>query len=157
MKVTISSLAGLLTACLALALGLSACSTTTAERTPPAGDGAPSVSALEEQYGIRIEGIRLTAAGTMLDFRYRIVDPDRAVALVDRTKKPYLIDQASGLKVAVPSPAKLGPLRATDKYGKPKAGRTYYVLFGNPGRFIEQGSRVTVVIGEFRAEDLVVR
>lgn len=112
---------------------------------------------IEEQYGIKVQSLRLSAAGTMLDFRYQIVDPDKAVTMVDRTNKPYLIDQASGLKVNVPSPAKLGPLRATDKYGKPKVGRTYFVLFGNPGRFIKSGSKVTVVIGEFRAEDLVVQ
>jgi len=111
----------------------------------------------EEKFGIMVQGMRLTSADTMLDFRYKIVDPDKAVPIVDRTIKPYLIDQESGLKVNVPSPAKLGPLRATDKYGKPKAGRTYFVLFGNPGRFIKSGSKVTVVIGEFRAEDLVVQ
>jgi hypothetical protein len=34
--------------------------------------------------------------------------------------------------------------------------RTYFALFANPGRQIEAGDKVTVVIGDFRAEDLIV-
>ena len=35
-------------------------------------------------------------------------------------------------------------------------GRIYFVLFGNQGQRIKSGSKVTVVIGEFRAENLIV-
>jgi len=40
--------------------------------------------------------------------------------LADRGIKPYLIDQASGAKVIVPNPPKVGPLRTTQA---PQAGR----------------------------------
>jgi hypothetical protein len=30
------------------------------------------------------------------------------------------------------------------------------VIFNNPGRLVKKGSRVTVVIGDFKAEGLVV-
>lgn len=92
----------------------------------------------------------------MLDFRYRVVDPQRALPLVERGVDPYLIDQESGGVVTVPNTAKVGPLRQTTKYGEPKPDRVYFILFSNPGRFIEPGSKVTVVIGDFRASDLVV-
>jgi hypothetical protein len=108
---------------------------------------------LEESWGIRILGLRLSAGGYMLDFRYRVLDPTKAAPLLDRSVKPHLIDQASGAKVIVPSPPKIGPLRTTQA---PQAGRSYFVIFANPGVYIERGSKVTVVIGDFRAEDLTV-
>lgn len=113
-------------------------------------------SSIEEVWGIRIQGIRLSAEGYMLDFRYRIIDPDKASTLVNRKFKPYLIHQASGAKLMVPAPSKVGPLRQTTKYGKPKVDRIYFVLFANPGRFVKRGNKVTVVIGDFRAENLTV-
>ena len=57
---------------------------------------------LEETWGIQVEGIRLSAAGYMLDFRYRVLDPEKAAALFDRKTKPYLIDQESGAKFMIP-------------------------------------------------------
>jgi hypothetical protein len=39
---------------------------------------------------------------------------------------------------------------------KPVANRDYIILFGNPGNLVKQGSRVTVVIGDLKVEDLVV-
>lgn len=92
----------------------------------------------------------------MLDFRYRVVDPDKAVPILDFKVKPYLVDHKSGAKFAVPNPPKVGSLRQTTRSGKPVANRVYCVLFANPGRLIEAGNKVTVVIGDFRAENLTV-
>jgi len=118
--------------------------------------GEPSdvdLEQIEEQWGIQIEGIRLSAEGYMLDFRYRVTDPEKAKALFDRREKPYLIDQATGAKFIVPGPPKVGPLRTSNP---PQTDRTYFILFANPGRYVKQGNKVTVVIGDFRAEDLTV-
>jgi len=117
----------------------------------------PEHAGLEEKWGIRVEGIRLSAAGNIMDFRYRIVDADKALALVDRRLTPYVVDKTSGAKFTVPSSAKVGPMRQTTKYGKPKQGRTYFVLFSNPGKFVKRGSQVSVVIGDFEADGLVVQ
>lgn len=137
-----------------LCLCLTGCATTD-NREPQAVAGIPSAG-MEERWGVRIEGIRLSAAGNMLDFRYRVIDAEKASPLVDRRVKPYLLDQASGARLMVPSSPKVGPLRQTSADGKPLAGRTYFILFANPGKYIKAGSRVTVVIGDFRAQDLTV-
>ena len=138
--------------CIVLLL-LSGCATTAKDRDKAAK--AEEIN-IEEQWGVRIESIRTSAAGNLLDFRYRIIDPDKALPLVERKNKPYLIDQESGKTLGVPSGAKIGPLRQTVRYGKPKEDRIYFVLFGNPGGFVKPGNKVTVVIGDFRVEDLVV-
>jgi hypothetical protein len=129
---------------------LTGCATYT---TTKGNDINKSVESIEERWGIKIEGIRLSAADYMLDFRYRVIDPEKAANLFDRKTKPYLIDKESGAKFVVPSPPKVGPLRTTNPA---QADRTYFILFANPGKFIKQGSKVTVVIGDFRAENLTV-
>ncbi len=91
----------------------------------------------------------MSAAGFIIDFRYRVIDSEKAAPLFNRKTKPYLIDQASGMKLAVPNPPKIGPLRTSNK---PQANR----VFANSGGFIESGNRVTVVIGDFKADNLVV-
>lgn len=128
----------------------------TAAMPPGDADELPSAdfAAVEETWGIRVEGIRQSAAGYMLDFRYRVLDPEKAAPLFDRKTKPYLIDQTSGKKFQVPNPPKTGPLRSSNP---PQADRVYAIFFGNPGTYIRPGSMVTVVIGAFKAEDLVVR
>jgi len=109
---------------------------------------------IEERWGIKILSIRQSAAGYMLDFRYRVMEPEKAIQLNNRKVKPYLIDQTSGAKLLVPNPPKIGPLRQTSV--KPIPGRTYFILFANPGKFVKPGNKVTVVIGDFRAEGLTV-
>lgn len=98
------------------------------------------------QWGIEIESLRLTSSGYMLDFRYRVLDARKARPLFARRTKPILIDEATGAQVAVPVPPKTGALRNSND---PKAGRTYFMFFANPGRFIKAGNLVTVTIGTF--------
>jgi len=126
----------------------------------PAEEAAPPVEqpqkmSLEEQWGVKIESLRISAAGNLVDFRYRIIDPEKASYLVDRRNKAFMIDQASGRVLSVPSTAKVGPLRQTVRYGLPKEDRVYFILFGNP-HVLKSGDKVTVVIGDFRAENIVI-
>jgi hypothetical protein len=114
------------------------------------------VDEIRNSWGVEIVGVRRSAANSILDFRYRIVDPEKALPLVDRRIDPMLIDQATGLEIEVPSTPKIGPMRQTTKYGPPKKDRTYFIFFTNPGRRIQAGDEITVEIGEFRVENLVV-
>ena len=111
------------------------------------------LSIAEKKWGLRPLSIQLTAAGNMLDYRFRVIDPDKAMALMKRGDKAYLIDQASGAKLTVPR-TKVGPLRQTGS--KPRAGKIYPILFSNTGKVIQPGSKVTLVIGDFRMENIVV-
>jgi hypothetical protein len=119
----------------------------TAERPQPSSD-------LEDQWGVRVVSLRRTAAGHMLDFRFRIIDPEKAAALLRRQDNAYLIDQASGKKLAVPRMPKVGALRPSAV--KPEAGRIYFILFNNTGDLVQSGNKVTIVSGDFKADHLVV-
>jgi len=108
---------------------------------------------IEERWGIQILSIRLSANDHMLDFRYRVIDPEKAHMLTQKQINPYLIDQATGKKLNV-ARTRLGPMRQTTV--KPISGRNYAILFGNTNKMVKAGSKVTVVIADFKAENLVV-
>lgn len=110
----------------------------------------------EGKLGIRMEGLRLSAAGYILDFRYRVLDPELAAPLLDRKIRPYLLDEATGAQLGVPDTAKLGQLRTTGR-NKVTAEQDYFILFANPGRIVQSGNRMTLVMGDLRIENLVVR
>ncbi|MBU1139759.1 MAG: hypothetical protein KKA76_12320 [Proteobacteria bacterium] len=117
------------------------------------GSSEKSAMSLSNDWGIEVTRLHLTANGYMVDFRYRVLDAKKAQDLFSRQNKPYLIDQASGKVVAVPNIGKVGPLRNSNM---PKEGKIYWMFFDNISGLIKTGNKVTVVIGDFRAEDLVV-
>jgi hypothetical protein len=149
-------LAGALGGAPAVAFGQTA---TTVEVSPVAAaaniepiDVADS-KAIVRKWGITIESLRLTASGYMLDFRYRVIDARKAKPLFERKTKPVLKDEATGAIMAVPVPPKTGALR--NSYD-PKAGRSYFMFFGNPAHFIKAGNKVTVIIGAFAVSGIRV-
>ena len=109
----------------------------------------------QEKWGVEVDSIRLSASDYMLDFRYRVNDPNKAYPVFSRRIKPYLVDQATGTKLAVPTPPKVGPLRQTTL--KPQVDKKYCIMFAKPGKFVKRGNKVSVVIGDFVAKDLVVQ
>lgn len=113
----------------------------------------PETSEPEKNFGIRILSLRPTAAGSMLDMRFQVVNPEKARPILDKDKKAFLLDQASGKALPVPV-TKAGSWRQTTS--KPEAGRVYFVLFGNPNKLVKENSKVTVVIGDFKKHDIVV-
>jgi hypothetical protein len=106
-------------------------------------------------WGIELSSLRTTAAGSMLDVRYRVLDGEKARAVLNPTARLALIDQTSGKVLAVPSGGKVGALRQVAR--NPQVGKIYTLLFGNPGRLVQSGSRVTLVVGEQRVRDLAVQ
>lgn len=113
-------------------------------------------SEIENKLGIEIVGLRRSAEGYMLDFRYRLLDPAKAAPLLDRKLNPYLLDEATGAQMSVPTAPKVGQLRPTSR-NKVIPGRNYYMLFANPGRFLKQGSKVALVLGDLKIEHLTVQ
>lgn len=114
---------------------------------------APTGEELEQKWGIKITSLQLSANGFVVDFRYKVLDPAKAATLGKRENKPLLIDQTTGAKFRVPTTPKVGSLRQTAV--RPTAGKIYFMLFAT-GKFVKPGNKVTVAIGDFRAENLIV-
>lgn len=157
-------LPGALPAVLIYLLLFSACSSTTAVveqegeklESTMAGQQQEMKTApwLKEKWGIEITSLAMTAGGHMVDFRFRVLDSTKAATLFAPENKPYLIDQASQKVFSVPVMAKVGPLRTAEP---PKQDRIYWMFFGTVPGEVKTGSKVTVVIGDFRVENMVVQ
>jgi hypothetical protein len=110
---------------------------------------------LRDTWGIEVSSLRMSGNGHLIDFRYKVLDPAKAATLADPRYKPILIDQSTGIKMSVPNTPKMGPLRTSSK--NLQVGRIYYMLFANKGLLVKAGSKVTVLIGDFKAENLTVQ
>lgn len=126
-------------------LGLAALLAAGCAATPDHAALRPPPDAVEDP-GIRVESLRLTAADTMLDLRFRVTDPKRAEPFFSRRTELQLVDPVSGARLAVPNTPKLGKLRQVARNDMPD--RSYFMLFANPGRFLKAGSRVVLVAGD---------
>jgi len=104
-------------------------------------------------WGVEVLGVRLASHDWMLQFKYRVVDPEKSKPLLDRHSVAYLVDETSGARLAVPAMENIGDLRQSTT---PEANRVYFMNFGNANQIVRHGSKVDVVIGGFHAEGLVV-
>jgi hypothetical protein len=107
----------------------------------------------ESMWGVDSLRVKLAESGELVRFNYRVLDPEKAAALNDKKAEPELYDAEAGVKLVVPQMEKVGKLRQSST---PKAGMTYWMAFSNPTRVVKRGHRVDVVIGSFRANNLVV-
>ena len=107
----------------------------------------------ESMWGVDSLRVKLAESGELVRFNYRVLDPEKAAALNDKKVEPELYDAEAGVKLVVPQMEKVGKLRQSST---PKAGMTYWMAFSNPTRVVKRGHRVDVVIGSFRANNLMV-
>jgi len=105
-------------------------------------------------FGVDEMQVRSTASGSQLEFRYRVVDAEKAAMLNDKKLTPVMIHQKTGTRLSVPTMEKIGTLRQTVP---PEEGREYWMVFANPGKLVKPGERVDVLIGAFRATSLTVQ
>ena len=113
--------------------------------------------ALLERWGVEVYGVRLSARGYMIDFRFRVVDLEKALPLFDPRVQPYLLTEGTNIKLPVPVGEKVGAFRTTNRGKNITANRDYYMMFANPDSYVKPGQKVSVVIGEFRAEHMSLR
>jgi hypothetical protein len=107
----------------------------------------------EGAWGVSELRVKVAESGELVRFNYRVLDPGKANALNDKKIEPELFDAQAGVKLSVPQMEKVGKLR---QESAPKAGLTYWMAFSNPTLAVKRGHRVDVVIGSFRATNLVV-
>ncbi len=107
----------------------------------------------EGVWGVDSLRVKYTESGEMIRFSWRVLDPDKAALLNDKKAEPTLIDLQAGVKLVVPEMEKVGKLRQSST---PVAGMSYWMAFSNSGRRVKRGDRVIVMIGQFRADGLVV-
>lgn len=128
------------------------------KRADKSAELAKDLTDLEKEWGIKLFGIRWTAAGYMLEMKFRVLDPEKAFPLLKRDIKRYVVVDKSGAVLEVPFTQKLGSLKSSVRTANMvKKDYNYIALFANPGKHVNVGDKVTLVIGNFMAENLIVQ
>jgi len=133
------------------------------------GESAVTVAGTEEDWGIRIVSVALTADGGMIDVRYQVTDPEKAAAAlgggVDHShgsisaeslqNAPLLVDENTGYAVMEVNLHQMGGVRRERL--SPDVGKTYFILFANTGGLVEPGDEVSLAAADLRLEHLEVQ
>jgi hypothetical protein len=104
-------------------------------------------------WGVDSLAVKWGESGEVIRFTYRVLDADKAKVLNDKKLEPSLIDPQAGVKLVVPSMENVGQLRQS---APPENGKSYWMVFSNKGRLVKRGDHVSVVIGAFHADGLIV-
>ena len=104
-------------------------------------------------WGVDTLKVKLAESGELVRFTYRVLDPQKAAPLNDKKVEPSLFDPQAGVSLVIPQLENVGMLRQSST---PQAGKSYWMAFSNSGRHVKRGDQVIIVIGNFRAQGLVV-
>ena len=126
------------------------------KKSPYSAEGLPKSA---RQYYAMIYGVddltvKLAESGQLARFTYRVVDAAKARLLEDKASSPSLIDESVHVALSIPVMDKVGPLRQAMPV---EADKTYWMLFSNNGNKVRTGHRVSVVVGSFRVDGLIVQ
>lgn len=104
-------------------------------------------------WGVDSFNVKSVESGEMIRFSYRVLDAAKAAQLNDKHDQPALIDPRANVSLSIPTLEKVGQLRQATS---PESGKVYWMVFSNKERYVKKGDRVSVVIGKFRVDNLLV-
>jgi len=130
-----------------LGSSLSACSAGNASQ-----EAAPlSLSALETQYGLRVNLVAVTAAGGLVDVRLKILDGEKAKSLLQDPKNfPALLLPDQDLTLMIPDEAKSQEIKFEDD-------GNLFMMFPNTGNAVKPGTPVTITFGNLQLEPIIAK
>jgi len=105
-------------------------------------------------WGVDQLSAQLAESGQLVRFSYRVVDAGKAAVLHDKASTANLVDEKARVALQVPVMEKVGPLRQA---GPPENGKSYWMAFSNKGNVVRSGHRVSVLVGQFRVDGLLVQ
>lgn len=148
----LAAIAGVLVLPLFVAAALTYTAAGSSDHSADAAAAARIVSAtdMEQEYGIRVNLVAVTAAGGLVDLRFTIVDKDKAEHLLhDASSMPKLFVEHSG--------AVLGAREAMAHKLNLLDGASYFILYPNSGGAVQAGTPVSIVIDGIRLEPLAAQ
>ncbi len=101
---------------------------------------------LRNDWGIEPVHLRVTAGGYMIEFRYRVIDKDKALILTARKIElmPRLKAMKSNARLAVPFFRTVGFIKSNRKFLK--EGKNYTVFFANQGEHLLRGDEARIQV-----------
>jgi len=108
-----------------------------------------AITVFEEETGVRVLRIVLTAGGGIVDFQYQVVDPDKALIVHDVDNPPMMIDVKHNLILANPFHEHADRELHT--------AVTYHEMIMNGAGLLKRGSKITLIVGDSKLENLIVQ
>ncbi len=112
--------------------------------------GEMDQTAFVEETGIKITLLAVSAGGGMIDLRYQIADPDKAIIVHDDERPPTIIDERTGIVIT-------RPWHEHSHDNELHTAVIYYELLMNPDGIIDPGSTVTIKVGDAVLEHVRVQ
>lgn len=109
---------------------------------------------LQGDWGIEPVHLRVTAGGYMIEFRYEILDTEKALIMSDRKHYPYLRAMKSEARLSVPFGTTVGFLKSNRKFLK--QGKHYIAMFSNEGQHLLRGDKVKIEVMDQLSPELVL-
>jgi hypothetical protein len=106
-----------------------------------------------EVWGVDKLRASYTSSGNLIKFSYRVIQPKLAKTLGEHENAPELIGIRSNAVLHIPTMEKIGQLR---QMSAAEADKDYWMVFSNKGNLVKPGDEVSVIIGRFRADGLIV-
>jgi hypothetical protein len=106
-----------------------------------------------EVWGVDKLRANYTSSGNLIKFSYRVIQPKLAQTLGEHENAPELIGIRSNAVLHIPTMEKIGQLR---QMSAAEANKDYWMVFSNKGNLVKPGDEVSVIIGRFRADGLIV-
>ena len=106
---------------------------------------------LEQQYGLRVNLVAVTASGGMVDLRLKIVDAAKAKALLQETANfPALYVGARKVTLQAPQDTRSQELSIEDD-------GNIFLLYPNAGNAVQHGTPINIMFGDLRLEPIVTQ
>ncbi|MCP3852644.1 MAG: hypothetical protein GY694_20815 [Gammaproteobacteria bacterium] len=122
---------------------------------PLSADELQSIE-MQDAWGIEPIHVRLTGAAYMIEFRYKILDAEKALMLSSRKRAefPYLRAIKSKALLSVPYGPTVGFLKSNRRFHK--LGKNYIAMFSNEGQHLLRGDKVKIQIKDQLSQELTV-
>jgi len=146
--------AGLLVAALSVCSGCTVDQQQTAKAQPASQSTSGYISndQLEAQYGIRVMLIGVSAAGGIVDFRYKVSDPVKAATLLQDPANTAVL-------TAVDTGLSLTPTHMGRHHGQMagKRGAVPFNFYPNVRGAVKHGTLVSVAFGKIKVEPIAAQ
>lgn len=100
---------------------------------------AEAIAQIEDQWGVRFMHVALVAEGGLLDVRYQVTDPDKAVYMFDEVENIPRVIASNGIELAMNDDPHTHDL---------EFGFSYFFLLRNVDNSVKPGDQVTIAVGD---------
>jgi hypothetical protein len=104
-------------------------------------------SALEEDYGVRVQLVAVTAAGGLVDLRLQVTDAGKAQAFLSDSANLPALRVGDDLILHTDDTAALQDIQI-------EKGKSLFYLYPNSSNILKPGDPVNIIFGDLQVEDI---